>query len=174
MSHGDHPSPICWREHEHARGVRTARQSSPRSAPAAIATERVLVIDSSAILEALAARNPAPGLVERLAADGDLHAPHLVDVEILHALRRMVMREEIGEDRAADVRSDFADTAITRYPHPPLADRVWELRHNLSAYDAAFVALAELLAVPLVTCDGRVAAASGHDARIELFGVETR
>jgi len=134
----------------------------------------VLVVDTSAILEALAARDPAPGLVERLAEDGDLHAPHLIDVEILHALRGMVIRGEIGADRAADARSDFADTAIVRYPHPPLADRIWELRDNLSAYDAAFVALAELLAVPLVTCDGRLASASGHDAEIELFDVESR
>ncbi len=131
----------------------------------------MLVIDTSAILEALAARVPAPGLIERLAEDGDLHAPHLIDVEILHALRRMVMREEIGEDRATDVRSDFAETAIVRYPHPPLSDRMWELRHNLSAYDAAFVALAELLAVPLVTCDGRLASACGHEAQIERFVV---
>lgn len=142
--------------------------------PAATATERVLVVDTSAILEVLAARDPAPGLVERLADDGDLHAPHLIDVEILQALRRMVRREEISEDRAADVRSDFADTAIVRYGHPPLSDRMWELRHNLSAYDAAFVTLAELLAVPLVTCDGRIASAAGHDARIELFDVEVR
>ena len=138
------------------------------------ATERVLVIDTSAILEALAARNPAPGLVEHLAADGDFHAPHLIDVEILHALRRMVRREEISTDRATDVRSDFADTAIARYHHLPLSDRIWELRHNLSAYDAAFVALAELLAVPLVTCDGRMASSCGHDAQIELFDVEAR
>lgn len=174
MSPDDHQSPTCWREHERERAVRTAQRSSPRSGPAATATERVLVIDTSAILEALAARDPTRGLVEHLAADGDFHAPHLIDVEILHALRRMVMREEISEDRATDVRSDFADTAIVRYPHLPLGDRMWELRHNLSAYDAAFVALAEMLAVPLVTCDGRVAAASGHDAQIELFDVEAR
>lgn len=132
----------------------------------------MLVLDTSAILEALAARDPAPGLVERLANDGDLHAPHLIDVEILDALRGMVMREEISEERAADARSDFADTAIVRYPHAPLSDRMWELRHNLSAYGAAFVALAELLAVPLITCDGRAASAPGHDVHVELFDVQ--
>jgi predicted nucleic acid-binding protein len=134
----------------------------------------VLVVDTSAILEALAARDPAPGLVERLAGDGDLQAPHLIDVELLHALRGMRMRDEISDERAADARGDFADMAIVRYPHTPLSDRMWELRHNLSCYDAAFVALAEILATPLVTCDARVATASGHHANVELFGVEGR
>lgn len=131
----------------------------------------MLIVDTSAILEALAARGPAPGLIERLADDGDLHAPHLIDTEVLHALRRMSMRDEISEERAADARSDFADTALVRYPHQPLSDRVWELRHNLTVYDATFVALAEVLSAPLVTCDARLASARGHDAHIELFNV---
>lgn len=131
----------------------------------------MLVVDTSAILEALAARDPAPGLIERLADDGDLHAPHLVDTEVLHALRRMSMRGEISEERAADARSDFADTALVRYPHQPLSDRVWELRHNLTAYDATFVALAEVLSAPLITCDARLASTRGHEAHVELFSV---
>ena len=68
-------------------------------------------------------------------------------------------------------RMDFGDLAIVRYPHEPLNDRVWELRHNLTAYDATFIALAEALDAPLVTCDGRLAAARGHRARVELFDV---
>jgi predicted nucleic acid-binding protein len=79
------------------------------------------------------------------------------------------LRERLAE--GADIRKDFADLAIVRYPHQPLADRMWELRHNLSAYDAAFVALSEALGVPLVTCDGRLASSSGHQAEIELFPV---
>jgi len=112
---------------------------------------------------------PARGLVERLSDDGDLHAPHLIDVEILHALRGMAMRGEISDDRAADARTDLADTALIRYPHEPMGDRIWELRHSLSTYDATFVALAEALSAPLVTCDARLAASSGHSAEIELF-----
>ncbi len=131
----------------------------------------MLVVDTSAILDAIAADQPAAGLVGRLSDDGDLHAPELIDVEIMHALRGMTLRGEITDDRAADARTDFADTALLRYPHEPLGDRIWALRHNLSAYDAAFVALAEALDVPLVTCDGRLASASGHEARIELFEV---
>lgn len=123
------------------------------------------------MLDAIAARDPAPGLVARLSQDGDLHAPHLIDVEILHALRRMTRRGEITEARAADARTDFADAALVRYPHEPLSDRIWELRGNMSAYDAAFVALAEALDVPLVTCDGRLASSAGHGADIDLFEV---
>jgi predicted nucleic acid-binding protein len=129
----------------------------------------VLVVDTSAVLEALAAREPDPTLIERLAQDGDLHGPHLIDTEVLHALRRMTMSNAISEERAADARSDFDDLALVRYPHHPLSDRVWQLRRNLSAYDATFVALAEALNAPLVTCDARLAAAPGHTASIELF-----
>ncbi len=132
----------------------------------------MLVVDTSALLTALTATEPPAGLVERLAADGDLHAPHLIDTEMLHALRRMTRTRAIGQDRAADARLDFADTALVRYPHWPLNDRVWELRHNLTAYDATFVALAEALSAPLVTCDARLAAGGQHDARVELFDVD--
>ena len=129
----------------------------------------MIVLDTSAAIAALAARPPIEDLVVRLQDDGDLHAPHLIDVEVIHALRRLIAARELTEDRAADVRSDFADLAIVRYAHHPLADRMWELRQNLTAYDAAFVALAEALRVTLVTCDGRLARAGGHQAKIELF-----
>jgi predicted nucleic acid-binding protein len=129
----------------------------------------MLVVDTSAVLEALSARDPAPGLIERLAADGDLHAPHLIDTELLHALRRMGIKREISDERAADTRSDFAELALVRYGHQPLNDRVWALRHNLTAYDATFIALAEVLTAPLITCDARLASAPGHEAQIELF-----
>jgi predicted nucleic acid-binding protein len=129
----------------------------------------VLVVDTSAVLEALASRTPAPGLLERLVHDGDLHAPHLIDTEVLHALRRMTITRAISDERAADARSDFDEFTLLRYSHQPFSDRVWELRHNLTAYDATFVALAEALEAPLVTCDARLAAAPGHHAQIELF-----
>ncbi|HZT15280.1 MAG TPA: type II toxin-antitoxin system VapC family toxin [Gaiellaceae bacterium] len=129
----------------------------------------MLVVDTSAVLDAIVARRPARGLVERLAEDGDLHAPHFIDVELLHALRRLERDGLVGADRAADARRDLRDLALTRYPHHPLADRIWALRHNLTAYDATFVALAEALRAPLVTCDARVAAATGHSAWVEVF-----
>lgn len=131
----------------------------------------MLVVDASAALEAVASARPDEQLVARLAEDRDLHAPHLLDVEVLNALRGLVRGGHLSPDRAADARQDFADLTVVRYGHEPLSDRIWELRDNLTAYDAAFVALAELLGVPLVTCDSRLAA-SVHDVRIELYAVE--
>jgi predicted nucleic acid-binding protein len=130
----------------------------------------VIVLDTSAALEALLADGEvAVALRERLADDGELLAPHLIDTELLHVLRRLAVLGVISQDRASDVRALFARLALVRCPHEPLSDRVWELRHNLSAYDATFVALAEILEAPLVTCDARVASAPGHRARVELF-----
>ena len=130
----------------------------------------MIVVDTSAVLAALAGRPADERLAARLAGDPDLHAPHLIDVEIIHALRGLVAGGHVTEDRAADVRSDFADLSIVRYPHHPLADRMWELRHNLTAYDAAFVALSEALRTPLITCDARLASTGARGTRIELFG----
>ena len=129
----------------------------------------MLVVDTSAVLGALVGRPPDRPLVDRLSSGGDLCAPHLLDVELLHALRRLVIGGRLGEDRAADARDDFAALAVDRYDHVALADRTWELQHNLTAYDATFVALAELLGVPLVTCDARLANAPGNRAAIELY-----
>lgn len=129
----------------------------------------MIVVDTSAILSVLVSRSPDASLGDRIRNDADLHAPHLLDVEFQHALRRLVVSGAISEDRAADARTDFDDLAIVRYPHVSLADRMWELRHNVTAYDATFIALAETLAVPLVTCDARLARAPGHNASVEIF-----
>jgi predicted nucleic acid-binding protein len=127
----------------------------------------VIVVDTSAVLAVLAGRTPDGALVQRLTDDGDLHAPHLIDIEILQALRGLVRGGKLSLDRADDVRTDVADLTITRYGHEPLADRVWALRDNLTAYDAVFVALSEALEVPLITCDTRLAAAPG--IAVELY-----
>lgn len=128
----------------------------------------MIVVDTSAVLDVLAKWPADPSLTERLAGE-DLHAPHVIDLEILHALRRLVTVGALSAARAADVRSDYHRLAILRYPHQPLADRIWDLRDNLSAYDGAFVALAEVLGVVLVTTDGRLARAPGHGAVVELY-----
>jgi predicted nucleic acid-binding protein len=129
----------------------------------------LLVLDTSAALNALLARDAASQLAERLSAADELHGPHLIDTEVLHALRRMCLKGELSQERAADARSDFGELPLLRYPHEPLSDRVWQLRENLTANDATFVALAEALALPLVTCDAGLASAPGNAARIELF-----
>ena len=132
----------------------------------------MIVVDTSAVLAALIGKPVDADLLARLDDDGDLHAPHLIDVELLHALRRLVAQRQVTEERAADARGDFDDLILIRYPHHQLADRIWDLRHNLTAYDATFVALAEALGAPLVTCDSGLAAASGHEADIELFPMQ--
>ena len=129
----------------------------------------MLVVDTSAVVAALVGRPPDRRLADRLGADGDLHAPHLLDVELLHALGRLVRTGQLSEERAADARADFAELAVVRYGHQPLAERAWELRDNLTACDATFVALAEALGVPLVTCDAGITRAPGHRAAVELF-----
>ena len=129
----------------------------------------MIVLDSSAAVSRLIGRPVNQALRTRLVEDDDLHAPHLIDVEVLHALRRLVRLGEISEDRADDARTDFSALTVTRYPHQGLADRMWELRHNLTAYDAAFVVLSEMLDAPLITADRRMAEAPGHYAQVEVF-----
>jgi predicted nucleic acid-binding protein len=129
----------------------------------------MLVVDTSAVLAALVAAESNAAIGRRLAEDGDLHAPHLLDVELLHGLRGLVRGGHISPDRATDARLDLSDLTIVRYGHQPLADRIWELRDNLTAYDAAFVALAEALDAALVTCDARLAASGGHSAEVEVY-----
>lgn len=129
----------------------------------------MIVVDASALLEALL-RTPAANAVEdRLFAPGQtLHAPHLLDVEIAQVVRRYAANGEIDGERGRFALADLADLPLRRYPHDILLPRIWALRANLTAYDAAYVALAEVLDAPLLTRDRRLAA-GGHQARIELI-----
>jgi len=99
----------------------------------------------------------------------DLAAPELIDLEVLQALRRLVRSDAMNEVRAASALFELTLTPVARLPHLPLADRVWELRDNLSAYDAAYVALAETLGAPLLTSDRRLASAPGLRCEVELI-----
>ena len=128
----------------------------------------MVVVDTSALVAALVGRPAPAGLRERLGTV-ELHTPHLLDTELLSVLRRLVRAEELEVARAQAAREDLDDLSIIRYPHLPLGDRVWALRDTLTAYDATFVALAERLDAPLVTCDGRLARSGGHSAVIEYF-----
>ncbi len=129
----------------------------------------MLVVDASAVLHALSADHPNELLVRRLSDAASLHAPHLFDVEVLNGLRRLVGRRQLTLDRAQDAITDLADLALVRYPHIGFADRIWALRANVTAYDAAYVALAEALDCPLVTSDARLGRARGHAAHIECY-----
>lgn len=129
----------------------------------------MIVLDASAAVDVLVGRAPAAGLADRLVADGDLHAPHLLDVEIAQALRRLAATGALSGDRATDALRDAALLPVRRYPHLALVERAWELRHVLGVYDGVYVALAELLEAPLVTCDRRLARTKGHDAVVEVF-----
>lgn len=97
-----------------------------------------------------------------------MHAPQLLDIEITQVLRRLVRQKEITGARAQQVLDDLANLPIERHEHQALVPRIWQLRDSLSAYDGAYVALAEALAAPLLTCDAKLSGAHGHRARIEL------
>lgn len=97
-----------------------------------------------------------------------LHAPHLIDLEIAQVMRRYTRSGEISAERAGEVLSDLCDIPLIRYPHSVLLKRIWELRNGLTAYDAAYVALAEALDVPLITRD-RALAKGGGRARVEVI-----
>ncbi|HEY3797116.1 MAG TPA: type II toxin-antitoxin system VapC family toxin [Caulobacteraceae bacterium] len=129
----------------------------------------MIVVDASALLEVLL-RTPAAQTIEAhlLGATSGLHAPHLLDVEVAQVIRRHVAHGYVSADRARASLDELRGMPLTRYPHVALLPRVWELRHNLSAYDATYVALAEALDAPLLTRDRRVAAAIGHHAQVEL------
>ena len=130
----------------------------------------MIVVDASAVLEMLLQRPAAEAVAQRLFRTGvSLHAPHLLDVEVAQVLRRHAAARELDGERGRLALLDLADMPLRRHPHTMLIERVWEMRHSLSAYDAVYAALAELLDAPLVTCDGRLAGAHGHRARVELL-----
>ena len=129
----------------------------------------MIVVDASAVLDVVLRTAAASPIEERLFADGErLHAPHLIDLEVIQAIRRHRLRDEITEERALHAVELLSVLPLRRHDHRPLADRVWALHRNLTAYDAAYVALAEALDAPLVTRDARLASAPGHRATVEL------
>ena len=130
----------------------------------------MIVVDASAVIDVLLNTPAGVRVADRLFADGEtLHAPHLLDLEVAQVLRRYALSAELDAARGAQALEDLAALPLSRYPHDVLLPRIWELRHNVTAYDAAYVALAEALAAPLVTRDAALAASRGHAARIELL-----
>ncbi|HUF85246.1 MAG TPA: type II toxin-antitoxin system VapC family toxin [Acidimicrobiia bacterium] len=130
----------------------------------------MIVLDSSAAVALISETGPgAESLTNRVEAERERAAPHLVDPEASRALRRLARAGEAEITEIPRLLAEFLDLRIQRYPHVALLPRVWELRDTVGAYDAFYVALAEALACPLVTTDARLARAHGHEAEIELF-----
>jgi len=129
----------------------------------------VIVLDASAVIEWLLQSAVGVKIDQRIFFPSEsLHAPHLLDVEIAQVLRRYVRDKTITAQRGQEALEDLADMPLNRYPHDFLIPRVWDLRATLTAYDAVYVALAELLDAPLLTCDGKIASAPGHHANVEV------
>jgi predicted nucleic acid-binding protein len=129
----------------------------------------VIVVDASALTEFLL-QTPLGSRVEArlFRDDDDFHAPHLLDVEVTQALRRLVHARDVLPDRAEQALEDLTALGIHRHSHIDLLGRAWELRDNLTVYDAMYVALAEALDAPVVTCDRPLGTTAAHTARIEV------
>jgi len=129
----------------------------------------VIVLDASALVDWLLQTPAGTRVEERIFSEAtNLHAPHLVDIEVAQVLRRYVSARMITPSRGQEALQDLLDLPLARYPHDLFLWRIWELRDKLTAYDAVYVALAEALGAPLITCDSKMASVSGHHARIEV------
>ena len=130
----------------------------------------MIVLDTSAAIDWLLQTPSGLRIEQRIYAHQDtLHSVHLIDVEFVQVLRRLVREGALTPRRAEEAMEDMAALRMTRYAPVLLMQRIWQLRQNLTAYDAAYVALAEALQAPLITRDHRIASAPGHSAAIEVF-----
>ena len=130
----------------------------------------MIVLDASAAIEWLF-QSPVGRKIDRrmFGPSESLYAPHLIDVEVAQVLRGYVRDKTITAQRGQEALEDLRDLPLSRYPHDFLIPRIWELRATLTAYDAVYVALAELLGAPLLTCDSKIASAPGHDAKVVVL-----
>jgi predicted nucleic acid-binding protein len=130
----------------------------------------LIVVDASAVLELVLRTEKGKKVEARaLVSEESLHAPHLIDVEVTQALRRLVQLKEIKAERAKQALDDHAALHIKRADHEDMLERLWELRESVTAYDATYVALAEALDAPLITCDSKLTRSHGHRATVELI-----
>lgn len=128
----------------------------------------MIVLDASAALKMILRHEGSEALAARVIGE-DIHAPALIEVEVVSGLRRLQRQRRIAEDRAMIGLEWFLDLGVEMHHGAELTRRIFALRHSLSAYDAAYVAVAELIEAPLLTADGRLSRAHGHRARVELF-----
>jgi predicted nucleic acid-binding protein len=130
----------------------------------------MIVVDASAVLELLLQTPLATAIADRvLNTRESIHAPHLLDVEVAQVLRRLVHARTVTTTRAVQALGDLTELAIERYSHEPLLRRIWAMHDAITAYDAAYIALAEALDAPLLTCDEKLSKVHGHAATIELI-----
>jgi predicted nucleic acid-binding protein len=129
----------------------------------------LIVVDASAVLELLLGTPAGRRIAKRIRSPRlSLHAPHLIDLEVSQALRRYVRSGVLEEGRARLAFEHLGKLGLIRYPHDLFLPRIWALRENLTAYDAAYIALAEALPAPVLTLDRRLAGAPGMTAIIEV------
>lgn len=126
----------------------------------------MIVLDASAMVEALVGGAPSDALLDVL--EGDIHAPHLLDVEVTSVLRGLELGGALAPARAREALADHWSFVIQRHELEPLGQRAWELRHQFTSYDASYIALAEALDSPLVTCDKKLMS-TGHRAEVLLM-----
>jgi predicted nucleic acid-binding protein len=130
----------------------------------------MIVLDASATVDWMLQTPPGQRIEQRIYSRNDtLHSVHLLDVEFARVLRRLVRERTLTSRRAEEAIEDLMALRITRYAPALLLSRIWQLRNNMTAYDAAYVALAEELKAPLITRDQKIAAAPGHAAAVEVF-----
>lgn len=129
----------------------------------------MIVLDASVVLEVLLRTPHSDEIADRILRPRErLHVPHLLDLEVAQVLRRYVARGELTQPRGREALELLAVFPLIRYGHEPLLERIWQLRDSLTAYDAAYVALAEALGVTLLTRDARLARAPGIRATVEV------
>jgi predicted nucleic acid-binding protein len=130
----------------------------------------VIVVDASVLVEYVLRTPTGLRLIERLRHPKErLCAPYLVDLEVAQTVRRWAFASLISGERGGKAMQHLAEVRVRRWSHKPLLPRIWELRHNLTAYDDAYVALAEGLRAPLLTCDRSLAEAPGITCKVELI-----
>lgn len=129
----------------------------------------MIVLDASVVVASIRETDPRVSeFLDSLAAHGRPHAPELLDLEVTHALRRIVRHGGLSLARAGEALDSLIDSPIERWPHTPLLEGIWRLRDRLAAYDASYLALADILRAPLATLDAGLAAVAS-DVGVEVI-----